>query len=89
MKIRISLILLFVFAILIMVFTLQNTEIVNVKLLFWEFTTSRALLIVVSVAIGTLLGVLIPPLLGKKKDKAENDTTEKKQPENTSEKNWE
>ncbi|MEE4116641.1 MAG: LapA family protein [Marinilabiliaceae bacterium] len=63
MKIRTSIVI--VFAVLIVIFTLQNTEVVSVKLWFWEVNTSRALLIIASIAIGIFFGMLLPPLRRK------------------------
>lgn len=71
MKIKTSLIILF--ALLIVIFTLQNTEVVSIKLWFWEVNTSRALIIIASVAIGTFFGMLIPPLRRKCDDDSEKN----------------
>ena len=78
MKIKTALIL--VFALLIVIFTLQNTEIVTAKLWFWEVRTSRALLIIVSVAIGSFFGMFIPNLTSKNKGEV-NFREEKKRDE--------
>lgn len=83
MKIRISLIL--VFAVLIVIFTLQNTEVVSIKLWFWQVQTSRALIIIASVAIGSFFGMLLPPLR-RNNDKVEHNTFEKTGSEKTSDK---
>lgn len=76
MKIRTALIL--VLALLIVIFTLQNTEVVSVKLWFWEVRTSRALLIIASLVIGSFFGMLIPPLKRKSKDEDESMEVKKK-----------
>ena len=57
MKPKIIIILLF--ALLIVIFSLQNAEIVQVKLLFWEMTFPRVLLILVSVSLGIIIGMFI------------------------------
>ena len=43
--------------ILVVLFTLQNTETVPISFLFWEFHVSRALMIFVVFTIGVLVGV--------------------------------
>lgn len=58
MKIKIGIIVFIV--ILIVVFALQNTEIVNIKLWFWEVQTPRALLILLCLAVGMFMGFLVP-----------------------------
>lgn len=60
-----------VFAVLVVVFTLQNTEVVNIKLWFWQVNTSRALMIVLSIAVGIIFGMLLPAF---KKYKRKNDS---------------
>lgn len=71
MRIKTSLII--IFALLIVIFTLQNTEAVIVKLWFWEVKTSRALIIIGSIAIGAFFGMLLPPLLKKCDEDSEKD----------------
>ncbi len=44
---------------LIVIFSIQNVQIVEVKFLFWHITLSRVLLILGSFIIGILVGVLI------------------------------
>ena len=41
---------------LVVIFTLQNTDVAPVRFLFWKFNTSRALLIAVTLAIGMVSG---------------------------------
>jgi len=52
----IALIILLVF---LLIFAIQNTQSVVVKLLFWEISTSAALTILVSYLIGFLTGWLV------------------------------
>ena len=66
MKTRI--IIAIIMSILLVIFTIQNTEIVNVKLYFWNPQIPRALLILICICIGIIIGVLIP---GKKKNQKE------------------
>ena len=41
---------------LVVLFTLQNTQVVEVRLVFWTLSMSRVLLIFLLLAIGVLLG---------------------------------
>jgi putative membrane protein len=41
---------------LLVMFTLQNTQVVEVRLLFWTLSMSRVLLIFLLLAVGILLG---------------------------------
>ena len=43
--------------ILVVLFTLQNTETVPISFLFWEFHISRALMIFIVFVIGVLAGI--------------------------------
>jgi uncharacterized integral membrane protein len=45
-----------VLGILGFIFALQNTEIVEIRFLFWTVTTSRALMIVMVLVVGILVG---------------------------------
>lgn len=56
MTLRLILTLALVF--LVTVFVLQNTAVVEIRFLFWTLAMSRALLIVVLLSIGVLLGWL-------------------------------
>ena len=51
-----------ILAILIVIFTLQNTETISVKLWFWHIETSKALLIVTTIAAGAVFGMLLPSI---------------------------
>ena len=55
----------FILLLLVVIFTLQNTEVVTIKFLIWEFALSRALMIFlllgIGVLIGTFLGSVKPP----------------------------
>ena len=62
----IGLIILLVF---LVIFAVQNTQSVAVKLLFWEISTSAVLTILVSYLIGFLTGWLVSVLKpGREKD---------------------
>ena len=52
---------------LLVIFTLQNTQQVNIKLFFWTIQLSTALVILLPLAIGLLIGWLGIPLVVAKK----------------------
>jgi len=56
---RFKTILILIFAAIIVIFSLQNAEITDVKFLFWKLSISRVLVILGSFAIGIFLGILI------------------------------
>ena len=45
--------------ILVVVFVVQNATLVTVDFLFWEFRSSLALLILVSLALGIIISLLV------------------------------
>lgn len=47
-------------AVLLIIFVLQNSEMVIINLFFWDFSIPRALLIFVCFAMGLVIGLLIP-----------------------------
>ncbi len=48
-----------IFAIIVVIFSLQNAAVTQVKFLFWELSMSRVLVILGSFAIGVLVGILV------------------------------
>jgi putative membrane protein len=52
-------ILALLFATLIVIFSLQNSEVTQVKFLTWEIEMSRVLVILGSFTIGLLVGILV------------------------------
>ena len=56
---RFKTILILIFAAIIVIFSLQNAEITDVKFLFRKLSISRVLVILGSFAIGIFLGILI------------------------------
>ncbi len=66
--------------ILAAIFITQNVTVVEVNLLFWNVTISRALLIVINLLIGFLLGWFIKSYTGYKKVK-ENKPAKKEIPD--------
>ena len=57
-------------AVLLIIFVLQNTEMVIVNLFLWDISIPRALLIFVCFAMGLVFGLLIPS--SGNKSEAEN-----------------
>ena len=49
----------FILLLLVVIFTLQNTEVVTIKFLIWEFALSRALMFFLLLGIGILIGSFI------------------------------
>jgi putative membrane protein len=53
-----ALIVLF-FIVLVVIFSLQNSEMIEVKFLFWKLSMSRVLIILGSFFIGLFVGILV------------------------------
>ncbi|WP_320815664.1 LapA family protein [Flavobacterium sp.] len=69
-----NLILTIITLILIVVFTLQNTNEVNITLLFWEIKTSLALLIFSIFSLGVIIAIFIfTPIIIALKSKLKKD----------------
>lgn len=47
-----------IFATIIIIFSVQNVEVTDIKFLFWKLSLSRVLVILGSFAIGVLVGLL-------------------------------
>ncbi|OIP50774.1 MAG: hypothetical protein COX17_10935 [Deltaproteobacteria bacterium CG23_combo_of_CG06-09_8_20_14_all_60_8] len=43
---------------LVVIFTLQNTELIVIQFLFWHFSLSRALMLFLVLAVGILIGFM-------------------------------
>lgn len=58
-----------ILSVLLVIFALQNTEPVQLNLWFWSFQSSLALLVIVLLVTGALLGylILLPTLFSKNK----------------------
>lgn len=52
-------ILALVFIAIVVVFSLQNSEVTDVKFLFWKLSMSRVLIILGSFGVGVLVGILV------------------------------
>lgn len=48
-----------VIAVIITIFSLQNSEITEVRFFFWKLTMSKVLIVLGSFAIGALVGILV------------------------------
>ncbi len=67
------------FALGVVVFSVQNAEVVQINFLSWSVETSRALLMLVCVAIGSLCTILalLPTIFGsRKKEKSTHSDAE-------------
>ena len=64
---RNKLILILVLVGMVVLFTLQNTQVVEVRLLFWKMSMSRVLLIFLLLAVGALLGWVAHSLSQRRK----------------------
>lgn len=53
----------------LLIFVLQNTEMVSIRFLIWQFTLSRALLVLVIFLAGILGGYLLGSLAGHRRRK--------------------
>jgi len=59
MRVRLRTVVIVVILLLFLVVVAQNVETVSVKLLLWDFVMSRIVLLVLSLAVGIVLGVLL------------------------------
>lgn len=58
-----------IIGILGVVFIAQNTEVVEISFLFWTISISRALMVLVVLTIGIMLGAIIKDISARKKEK--------------------
>ncbi|MFD2916501.1 lipopolysaccharide assembly protein LapA domain-containing protein [Psychroserpens luteus] len=56
---KLKLIIAIIFATVIVVFSIQNVEVTDVKFLFWKLSMSRVLIILGSFVFGVMVGVLV------------------------------
>ena len=54
-------------AVLVVVFAIQNASTVNIQFLFWSFSSPRFFMILVLLAIGFVLGLLMPGFIGRRR----------------------
>lgn len=58
-KMKLKTIFILTFALLIVVFSLQNYEVTEIKFLFWTLSVSRGLIILGCFSVGVLVGLII------------------------------
>ena len=54
---------------LVVIFTLQNVVVVDIRFLFWSFSMSRALVIFFTLAIGVVIGWVLRGYLARKSER--------------------
>lgn len=54
-------------AVLVVVFAIQNASTVDIQFLFWSFSSPRFFMILVLLAIGFVLGLLMPGFIGRRR----------------------
>jgi len=59
MKIRVRTVVILVLVLLSLVIIVQNTEVVSVRVLFWDLVMSRIILLALSIAVGVIIGFLL------------------------------
>ena len=69
-----------VLAILIVIFTIQNTEVVPIRFFVWKASISRALMLLSTLFIGIILGWLITWTGYSKRKRKEKKEGEEKKP---------
>ena len=57
--------------VLLIIFVLQNTEVVIVKFWFWDLSLPRALLLFITFAVGLIVGLMVPSSTKKVEQKEE------------------
>jgi len=56
---RVRSVVILVLLLLFLVVVVQNTEVVSVRVLFWDLTMSRIILLAISLAVGVIVGFLL------------------------------
>ncbi len=64
-KLVITIVLLILAAVIIF----QNTDLVNLKMLFWSFQASLIILLILVLIIGIIIGYILPKIIGTSKTK--------------------
>jgi len=59
MKIRVRTVIILLLVLLSLVVIVQNTEVVSVRVLFWDLVMSRIILLALSIAVGVIIGFLL------------------------------
>ncbi|MFH1622463.1 MAG: LapA family protein [Candidatus Omnitrophota bacterium] len=61
-----KLVVILILLLLLVIFTVQNYQVVNIKFLFWSFSTSRAIIIFSTLIIGVIIGWTISYIIKRK-----------------------
>ncbi len=69
MEKNIKLVITIVLLILAAVIIFQNTDLVNLKMLFWSFQASLIILLILVLIIGIIIGYILPKIIGTSKTK--------------------
>ena len=69
-----------ILAILIVVFTIQNTQVVDIQFFMWKASISRALVLLGTLFIGIILGWLITWTSCSRRKRNEREKLEEKKP---------
>ena len=64
-----KLIILLVLSVVLVIFAVQNYEVVSIQFLFWSFQTSRAIILIGTFIIGVLVGLMVSFLKGRQSHK--------------------
>ncbi|MGB5436970.1 MAG: LapA family protein [Maribacter sp.] len=56
---KLKTILAILFATVIVIFSLQNSEVTDVRFVFWKLSMSRVLIILGSFSVGVIVGILV------------------------------
>lgn len=75
---KFKIIVIIMLLLLLVIFALQNTEIVDIKLWFWGVKTPSALLILLCIAVGVIIGMIASRCNFKKIKKETNIEDEHK-----------
>jgi uncharacterized integral membrane protein len=59
-------IIILIIAALFLIILLQNTQVVTLRLYFWQLTMSRIILLVVTLLVGFVVGYIIAKLSGRR-----------------------
>ena len=77
---RVRSVVIIVLLLLFLIIVVQNTDVVSVRLLFWDLTMSRIILLALSLAVGVIVGFLLGRPWRKPKQYAISKTPPKEEP---------
>ena len=61
-----------IFGIFVVIFIIQNTEVVEINFLFWIISISRALMVLFIFLIGIMIGAILKTVADKKREEKKN-----------------